>query len=121
MSDPSTQKIKSMSEAASQYQEYHDSVRPPEAPRGNISEIELIAQTFTLRIWAMRTKHPLSAVLTENFFDGMTDLRLRKEDRIELVASFGAERGEHCTLVVDEVDKAGHAKLSLLHRYERNE
>ena len=44
---------------------------------------------------AMRTKYPLSAVLTDAYFDSMTDLRMRNEDRIELVASFGAERGEH--------------------------
>jgi hypothetical protein len=49
----------------------------------------------------------------------LIDLRLRKEDRIELVASFGAERGEHATHVVDEVDKAGKAIVSLLHHYER--
>jgi hypothetical protein len=32
-----------------------------------------------------------------------------------LVASFGAERGEHATLVVDNVTKEGHATVSLLH------
>jgi hypothetical protein len=36
-------------------------------------------------------------------------LRLRKTG-FELVASFDAERGEHATLVVDEVDKPGKAK-----------
>ena len=34
--------------------------------------------------------------------------------------AFGAERGEHATLVVDEVDKAGKAKVSLLQLYKRS-
>jgi hypothetical protein len=108
-----------MSEPLSPFREY-EPTKAPEVPRGNIREIELLAQTFTLRIFAMRTRYPLSAVLTDGFFDGMTDVRLRKEDRIELVASFGAERGEHATLIVDDVDKHGKAAVSLLQLYKRS-
>jgi hypothetical protein len=67
----------------------------------------------------MRTRHPLSVVLADGHFDGMIDLRLRAEDRIELVASFGTEHGDHAPPVVDEVDKAGKAKISLSHFYKR--
>jgi len=37
-------------------------------------------------------------------------LQLRKEGRIELVASFGADRAEHAILIVDVADKHGLAK-----------
>jgi hypothetical protein len=46
-------------------------------------------------------------------------LQLRKEGRIELVASFGADRAEHAILIVDVADKHGSAKVSLLHHYGR--
>ena len=59
------------------------------------------------------------AMRTDAYFDSTTDLRMRNEDRIELVASFGAERGEHC-VVVDEVDKTGKAQVSLLQLYKRS-
>jgi hypothetical protein len=68
----------------------------------------------------MRTKHALDAVLSDGYFHDITDVLFRKEDRIEIVANFGADRGEHATLVVDAVDKAtGRPKVSLLHDYRR--
>jgi hypothetical protein len=51
-----TKEIKSMSEAT-EYREYVDVIRPADAPRGNINEIQLLAQTA--RVWWMRTKHSL--------------------------------------------------------------
>ena len=82
-------------------------IRPADAPRGNINEIQLLAQTA--RVWWMRTKHFLSTVLADGYFDTL------KEDTISLVASYGADRAEHAVLIVDEADKHGKAKVSLLH------
>jgi hypothetical protein len=108
----------SMNEAAvSNYREYVDIVRPPEVLRGNINEIQLLAQTA--RVWWMRTKNPLAAVLTDDYWTTMTDVRLQREDTIQLVSSFGADRAEHSILLVTESDKHGGAKVGLLHRYER--
>jgi hypothetical protein len=83
--------------------------KPVETPRGNINEIELLAQTFTLRIWSMKIKHPLSAVLT-GYFDGMIDLCLRKEDRIE-VDRILWRRGEHSVLVIRTLSGAPHRRI----------
>jgi hypothetical protein len=88
-------------------------------PLANINEIQLLAQTA--RVWWMRAKHPLAAVLAEGYFDTLTDVRLLKEDTISLVASYGANRAEHAVLIVDEADKHGKAKVSLLHRFERGQ
>jgi hypothetical protein len=104
---------------ADQYREYVDIVRPPETPRGNINEIQLLSQTA--RVWWMRSKHPLTAILADEYWTTMTDVRLLKEDTIQLVSSYGADRAEHSVLVVDDADKHGLAKVSLLHRYERSQ
>jgi hypothetical protein len=60
-------------------------------------------------------------VLADGYFDTLADVRLLKEDTISLVASYGADRAEHAILIVDEADKHGKAKVSLLHRYERSQ
>jgi hypothetical protein len=54
-------------------------------------------------------------------WEAMKDVRLLKEDTIQLVASYGADQAEHAVLIVDEADKHGNASVSLLHRYERGE
>jgi hypothetical protein len=113
------QETKSMSEATSAYREYVDIIRPPDPPRGSINEIQLLAQTA--RVWWMRTKHSLSTVLADGYFDTLTDVRLLKEDTITLVASYGADRAEHAILIVTAADKHGKASVSLLHRYERGQ
>ena len=101
------------------FREYTDVMAPAKAPRAIFSEIELLAQTFTLRIFAMRTKHSLETVLSDGYFNDITDVIFRKEDRIEIVANFDGV-GEHALLVVDAVEKAtGRPKVSLLHKYER--
>jgi hypothetical protein len=106
-----------MSESVSLYREYVDVIRPADAPRGSINEIQLMTQTA--RVWWMRTKHSLSEVLADGYFDTLTDVRLLKEDTITLVASYGADWAEHAILIVEAADKHGKATVSLLHRYER--
>jgi len=100
------------------YREYTDQIRPPEAIRGSIGEIQLLAQTA--RVWWMRTKNTLPEVLADDYWQTMTDVRLLKEDIIQLVSSYGAERAEHSVLVVTESDKHGRVKVALLHRWVRS-
>jgi hypothetical protein len=70
----------------------------------------------------MRTPYPLAVVLQDGFLDNITDLRLRKEDRVEVVAGIGGDDpAEHATLVVTEADKHGRAKVALLHMYKRDD
>jgi hypothetical protein len=115
----SIQKEIPMSEIDHQYREYIDCVRPPAPPRGNKNEIQLLSQTA--RVWWMRSKHPLAAILLDEYWTTMRDVRLTKEDTINLVSSFGAERADHSILVVDEADKHGLATVSLLHLYQRGQ
>jgi hypothetical protein len=117
MNNHSTKEATSMSEATSAYREYSDSIRPPESPRGSINEIQLLSQTA--RVWWMRTKNPLAVVLVDSYWDTMTDVRLLKEDTIQVVSAYGSGRAEHSILLVETSDKHGHATVSLLHRYER--
>jgi hypothetical protein len=107
-----------MSEA-NQYREYHDSIRPPDAPRAGINNLQLIAST--VRLWALRTKHSLDDVLAPGFFDTVSDLRLRVEDRLECVTSLhGNAPATHSTLVVDKVNKSGgDVRVTLLHLFKR--
>jgi hypothetical protein len=44
----------------------------------------------------------------------MPDVRLRKEDRIEIVSFWGQPVAEHATLVVDSVDRFGIPSVSLM-------
>jgi hypothetical protein len=99
----------------------YEAPKPAEAPRGNVTEVDLIAATTAIRIWSMKTPHPLAAVLTDGFFDDMTDLRFRRDDRIELICDADANQSVHAILIVDESDKHGKATVSLLHRYERSQ
>src|SRR5205823_13021835 len=100
------------------YKEYVDAVRPPNPPRAELRDFQLVAST--VRLWWLRTRHPLAVVLQDGFLDSVTDLRLRKEDRVEVVANSGGDGpAEHATLVVTEADKHGKAKVSLLHLYKR--
>jgi hypothetical protein len=112
---------KSMPDAVSEYREYVDVVRPPEPPRARIGDIELLSQTIAIRIWAFRSKHSLATVLGDGFFDGLRDVRLRKNDRIEVIASWDQPLAEHAVLCIDRIDAAtGYAKICLMHRYERS-
>jgi hypothetical protein len=108
----------SMSEVE-MFREYVDVVRPPDPPRAKIGDIELLSQTIAIRIWALRTKHDLATVLRSDFFDDLRDVRLKRCDRIEVVASWDASLAEHAALCVDRIDGTGNATVSLLHRYER--
>jgi len=107
-----------MSEADA-YRDYFETIRPPDPPRASVKDIELLSQTVAVRIWAMRSNHSLAEVLSDGYLEGLRDVRLRREDRIELVASWGQPVAEHATLVVDEVDKYGLATVSLLQLYKR--
>jgi hypothetical protein len=120
VSNQSTKKEMKMNEV-DQYRDYFDSVRPPAKPAAHVSDLDLIAATSVMRIWSMKTKHPLDAVLGDGFFDDVADLRLRSNDRIELICDTDADVAIHGTLVVDSADKHGHATVSLLHRYERSQ
>jgi hypothetical protein len=116
---PQTKETQSMSDATSAYREYVDIVRPAESPRANINDLQLV--TSTVRLWWLRTKHPLNVVLMRGFFDNVSDLRFRKEDRIEIVADCNGDGpATHGTLVVAAVNKSGgDVTVSLLSRYER--
>jgi hypothetical protein len=116
---PIEQKEKTLAQATSEYSEYVDIIRPPETPRGNINEIQLLSQTA--RVWWMRSKNPLAVIMADEYWTTMTDVRLLKEDTIQLVSSYGADRAEHAILIVDEADKHGLARVSLLHRYDRSQ
>jgi hypothetical protein len=102
-----------------EYLDYFQTIRPAEPPRASFRDIELLSQTIAIRIWALRSEHSLAAVLIDGFFDDVKDVRLKKEDRIEVVASWGQPIAEHATLVVDHVDNIGNAKVSVMLRYER--
>jgi hypothetical protein len=73
----------------------------------------------TLRIYALRSDHPIATVLDPGYFDDLADVGLRKHDEIRLVANYNGV-GEHALLVVDHV-RQGKATVSLLHRYERQQ
>jgi hypothetical protein len=118
-----TKETKSMSETANPtndpYREF-EIVRPAEPPRANVGDIELLSQTIAIRIWAFRSRHDLATVLSDGFFDGLRDVRLRKNDRIEVIASWDQPLAEHAVLCVDQIDAAtGNAKVSLMLLYER--
>lgn len=116
MSNEVTQSQEKPSTAeAHQYREYVDVVRPPEAPRGDINEIQLMTQTA--RVWWMRTKHPLATVLADGYWETMKDVRLLKEDTIQLVSAYGSGCAEHSILLVETSDRHGRVTVSLLHRY----
>jgi hypothetical protein len=70
-----------------------------ETPCGNANEVDLIAATSAMRIWSMKTRHPLDAVLTRGFFDGMIDLRLRRDDRIETDLQLSRQSIRPCNTV----------------------
>jgi hypothetical protein len=119
MTNQPTQKEETTMTQVDQYREYVDAIRPPDPPRASVKDIELLSQTIAIRIWAMRSEHTLAEVLSDGFFEGLRDVRLRREDRIEVVASWGQPVAEHATLVVNEVDKHGLATVSLLQLYKR--
>jgi hypothetical protein len=130
-------KEKTMSQAKSEFNEYLAGVRPeavrdnldpfrhyeapgPDAlPRAVFSDLELLAACRPLRIFTMRSTYPVEAVTAPGYFDGLADCRLRRHDRIELLADSNGE-GTFATLCVDSVNKAGgEVRVSLLCRYER--
>jgi hypothetical protein len=94
-----------------------DTVTSPEAPTGDIDSLQLISSTA--RIWFMRTKHPLSAVLANSYWESLKDCRVMKEDVVQLVSSYGSDQAEHSVLVVHSSDKHGLATVRVLHRYLR--
>lgn len=103
-----------------EFLEYVDVIKAAEPPRANINDIELLSQTIAIRIWAFRSRHDLATVLGDGFFEGLRDVRLRRNDRIEVIASWDQPLCEHAVLCVDQIDAAtGNAKVSLMHRYER--
>lgn len=123
--------------AASNFDEYHKSVRPPEVrdnldpfrdyeasqapeiPRARFADIELLSATYPMRIFTMRSAFSIETVITPGYFDELADCHLRRLDRIELLADFHGI-GNFATLVVDEVNaRGGEVKVSLLCRYER--
>lgn len=122
MTTQSTQlkEIETMPQATSAYREYVDVIRPADAPRAELNDFQLVSST--VRLWWLRTRYPLDVVLQDGFYTNVADLRLRAEDRVEVVASNGGEGpAEHATLVVDSVNKSGgEIRVSLLHRYERS-
>jgi hypothetical protein len=101
------------------YREYHAAVRPAEVPAAAFDDFQLVAST--VRLWWLRTKWPLDAVLQDSFYANVADLRLRAEDRIEVVAGDrNSGPAEHALIVVNHVDKSGgDVRVSLLARYER--
>src|SRR5207253_2823902 len=101
------------------YREYVDVVRPPDPPAAKVGDIELLSQTVAIRIWAFRTKHSLATVLSDGYFDGLRDVQLRKNDRIEVVASWNGALAEHATLCLDKVTDTGRVTASLIHLYMR--
>ncbi len=103
----------------SPHREYMDPSQPIAPPRAEIGDVELLSQTIAIRIWAMRTKHDLATVLGHGFLDGLRDVRLRKNDRIEVVASWDQPIAEHATLAIDHVDDTGKAVATLMLLYKR--
>jgi hypothetical protein len=60
------------------------------------------------------TKRQLDDVMTPGFFDSVSDLRFRKEDQIEVVASIDSDGpAPHATMAVN---KSG-GQISQLHLY----
>jgi hypothetical protein len=119
--------------AVADFKEYHSSVRPDnldpfrdyeapgpaEIPRAVFADIELLSATYPLRIFTMRSVYPLETVITPGYFDNLSDCRLRRLDKIELLADAHGE-GTFATLAVDSVNKAGgEVRVSLLCKYER--
>ena len=102
------------------YREFvdEDAVTSPEIPTGDINSLQLISSTS--RYWWMRTKHPLAAVLADSYWESLKDVRLQKEDVIQLVSSFGTDQAEHSVLVVHSADRHGLATVRILHRYMRS-
>ena len=70
---------------------------------------------------AAASRNVVSHDCRQRYFDTLTDVRLLNEDTISLVASYGADRAEQAILIVDQSDRHGKAKVSLLHRYERSQ
>ncbi len=111
-----------MSEATAEaiaYREYVEVVRPPDPPAAKVGDIELLSQTIAIRIWAFRTKHSLATVLSAGYFDGLRDVGLRRNDRIEVIPSWDEPQAEHATLCLDKVDDIGRVTASLIHLYKR--
>lgn len=68
--------------AAADYREYVDIVRPANAPRAELNDFQLVSSS--VRLWWLRTRHPLGVVLQNDFFQNVADLRLKAEDRVKL-------------------------------------
>jgi hypothetical protein len=115
---PSTKKAKPRTDA-DLYAEYCDVIRPPSPPRAHIKNIELLSQTIAIRIWAFRTTYDLATVLRPDFFRDLRDVHLKKNDRLEVIASWDEDEAEHATLCVDRVSGTGLATVSLICRYQR--
>jgi hypothetical protein len=106
------------SSAPSPFREYADAPHTGSQPRGELNSFQFVSSN--VRLFWHRTKHPLEAILRAGYFDDVADLRLRKEDRIEVVAGDGSSPATHATIVVDSVKPSGgDVVVSLLQRYER--
>jgi non-homologous end joining protein Ku len=63
----------------------------------------------------MLLRYPYEVRDSADYFDEIQDVKITKDmlDR--------ADRAEHAIMIVDQADKHGKAKVSLLHRYERSQ
>ncbi len=66
--------------------------------------------------WVYTTTHPLSAVLSPNYFDGLVEHGVRRHDRIEVTASRDKEWAEYARLAVSRADKTEGIAVTLLSR-----
>jgi hypothetical protein len=105
---------------ADEYRDYHSTLRGPPPPRAGLNDLQLVSSTVRL-LW-LRTHFSIDAILQPGFFDNVSDLRLRKEDRIEIVADCNGDGwADHATIVVDHVSKnGGDVRVSLLQKFERS-
>jgi hypothetical protein len=105
---------------ADEFRDYFETIRPAAAPRAALNDLQLVSSTVRL-LW-LRTRHPLDVVMQPGYFNNVAELRLKKEDRIEVVADCNGEgRADHATIVVDHVNKhGGDVRVSVLQRFERS-
>jgi hypothetical protein len=104
---------------ADEYRDYFETIRPADPPRAGLNDLQLVSSTVRL-LW-LRTQFPIDVVMQPGFFDNVSDHRLKREDRIEIVANCNGDGpADHATIVVDHVNKSGgDVRVSLLHKYQR--
>lgn len=65
--------------------------------------------------WVYTTRHPLSAVLAEGYFDGLIEHGIRRHDRIEVTASCDQEKAEYARLAVTRASKNEGVAVEVLY------